>query len=111
MAKVAEARVEITGKDKTKQAFSAVQNRLKKMKGSLTSMHGAMALVTSAGFVAMGKRALDTADKIGKFSDRAGISTKSLQEMHHAFDLAGVSTDAVDQSLITFGKRLGKARD
>ena len=111
MAKVSEARVEITGKDKTKQAFNAVQNRLKKMKGSLTSMHGAMALVTSAGFVAMGKRALDTADKIGKFSDRAGISTKSLQEMHHAFDLAGVSTEAVDQSLITFGKRLGKARD
>ena len=30
---------------------------------------------------------LDAADQIGKTADRAGLSTQSLQEMRHAFDL------------------------
>ena len=109
--KISEAQLVVSGKDNTKTAFNSVQGRLKRMKDGLLSVKGVMAGVTVAGFAAMGKRALDTADAIGKFSDRAGISTKSLQEMHHAFDLAGVSNDAVNQSMIVFGKRLGKARD
>lgn len=109
MAKVAEARVDITGKDKTKQAFTAVQGRLKRLKSSLVSVKGAMTLLIGAGFVTMGKSALASADAIGKFSDRAGVTTSQLQKMRFAFDLAGVGVEAVDKAFLTFGKRLGKA--
>ena len=109
MAKVAEARVDIVGKDKTKQAFTKVQNRLKLLKGSLVSVKGAMTLVIGAGFIHMGKEALKSADAIGKFSDRAGVTTAKLQKMRFAFDLAGVGVEAVDKAFLTFGKRLGKA--
>jgi hypothetical protein len=109
MAKVAEARVDITGKDKTKQAFTAVQGRLARLKGSLVSVKGAMSLVIGAGFIHMGKEALKSADAIGKFSDRAGVTTAKLQKMRFAFDLAGVGVEAVDKAFLTFGKRLGKA--
>jgi len=59
----------------------------------------------------LGKQTLATADAIGKTADRAGISTKMLQEMHHALELTGVGTDATNQAMLVFGKRLGKARD
>ena len=109
MAKVAQADVHIVGKDKTKQAFTKVQNRLKLLKGSLVSVKGAMTLVIGAGFIHMGKEALKSADAIGKFSDRAGVTTAKLQKMRFAFDLAGVGVEAVDKAFLTFGKRLGKA--
>lgn len=110
MTKVAQADIHIRGKDKTKNAFNSVQGRLMRLKGSLTSLHGAMGLVIGGGFIAMGKKALESADNIGKFADRAGVTTAELQKMRYAFDLAGVGVEAVDKALLTFGKRLGKAR-
>ena len=109
MTKVAQADIHIRGKDKTKTAFNSVQGRLMRLKKGLTGLHGAMGLVLGAGFVAMGKEALKSADSIGKFADRAGITTSELQKMRYAFDLAGVGVEAVDKAFLTFGKRLGKA--
>ncbi|MCH8172659.1 MAG: hypothetical protein IIA70_05035, partial [Proteobacteria bacterium] len=37
-------------------------------------------------------------------------TTDELQKMRFAFDLAGVGVEATDKALLTFGKRLGKAR-
>ena len=107
--KVAEARLDITAKDKSKTAFNSVQGRLKRMKDAMLSMKGAMVGTMVVGFVAMAKEAAKTADAIGKFSDRAGVTTDSLQKMRFAFDLAGVGVEAVDKAFLTFGKRLGKA--
>lgn len=110
MTKVAQADIHIRGKDKTKTAFNSVQGRLMRLKNGLTGLHGAMGLVMGAGFVAMGKEALKSADSIGKFADRAGVTTAELQKMRYAFNLAGVGVEAVDKALLTFGKRLGKSR-
>jgi hypothetical protein len=79
------------------------------MKDAMLSMKGVMAGTMVVGFVAMAKEAAKTADAIGKFADRAGVTTDSLQKMRYAFDLAGVSSEKFDQGLLTFGKRLGKA--
>ena len=107
--KVAEARLDITAKDKSKTAFNSVQGRLKRMKDAMLSMKGVMVGTMVVGFVAMAKEAAKTADAIGKFADRAGVTTDSLQKMRYAFDLAGVGVEAVDKAFLTFGKRLGKA--
>lgn len=107
--KISEAELHIKGKDKTKAAFTSVQGRLHRLKNSLTSMKGAMTLLIGAGFVAMSREALKSADAIGKFADRAGIGTKELQKMRFAFDLAGIGAEKFDKGLITFGKRLGKS--
>ena len=107
--KISEAELHIKGKDKTKTAFTSVQGRLHRLKNSLVSMKGAMTLLIGAGFIAMTKEALKSADAIGKFADRAGIGTKELQKMRFAFDLAGIGAEKFDKGLITFGKRLGKS--
>jgi len=110
MPKITQADVHINAKDKTKTAFNSVQGRLKRLKDGLTGLKGAMTLITAVGFVTMAKEAAKTADAIGKFADRAGVTTASLQKMRFAFDLAGVGVEAVDKAFLTFGKRLGKAR-
>ena len=40
--KVAEARLDITARDKSKTAFNSVQGRLKRMKDAMLSMKGVM---------------------------------------------------------------------
>ena len=74
------------------------------MGGVLVAAFGTAVLI---GFA---KKSLEAADAIGKFADRAGISTDALQEMKFAFGLAGVGVDKMNNSFITFGKRLGKAQ-
>jgi hypothetical protein len=77
---------------------------LNKLKGVLV---GAFSVVAVKSFI---QSTLTAADSIGKFADRAGIATDRLQTMKFAFDLAGVGAEGVNKAMITFGKRLGKAR-
>jgi len=83
---------------------------LKKTAASMAKLGAAAvaAAVVMAGVFA--KKAFAAADAIGKFADRAGVTTAELQKMRFAFDLAGVGVEATDKALLTFGKRLGKAR-
>ena len=84
---------------------------MKGFKSSVKRLGGS--LIALAGIGGMGlfiKSTLDATDSIGKFADRAGITTTELQKMRFAFDLAGVGVEATDKALLTFGKRLGKAR-
>ena len=49
---------------------------------------GPLALIGGfAGFTTFGRSALKSADAIGKFAARIGISSKAQQEYRHAFDL------------------------
>ena len=59
-----------------------------------------MTLVVAAGFVKMGKEALNTADDIGKFADRAGVTTRALQKMRFAFDMAVVEYPHVTKATV-----------
>lgn len=69
----------------------------------------AAAAVAAGGLFA--REALKSADAIRKLSIRTGVATDALQELQHAYNLAGVDQQAFNNGLETFGKRLGKARD
>ncbi len=83
---------------------------LKKTAGSIAKM-GAAAFAAAAVLAGVfAKKALASADAIGKFSDRIGISTTALQKYRFAFGLAGLAQEETDKGLLTFSKRIGEAR-
>ncbi|KKK85918.1 hypothetical protein LCGC14_2768440, partial [marine sediment metagenome] len=53
------------------------------------------------------KKALNTADAIGKAADAIGISTDALQEYRHAAELSGVATGMLDKSLKKATRNIG----
>ena len=114
MAKnVTQAQVQIKGKDSTSKAFNSVQGRLARMTKSLKGMAvpiGAVGAVAGGMFVKMANDAVNTADNIRKVSSSTGVTTDSLQEMRHAFSLAGVETGVLDKGLQNFSKAIGEAR-
>lgn len=103
--------VVLAAKDMTGATFTKFQNRIKGLSSSVFSMQTAMvAAAGAAGLGALVKTSLNAADKIGKVSDAIGITTDSLQEYRYAADLSGVSTQALDKSILGFSKRLGEAK-
>ena len=101
----------ITAENKTARAFKQVHSELGRLAGGVRSILGPLALIGgTTAFVSFARSTLQSADAIGKFADRAGVTTNELQKMRHAFDLAGVGVEAIDKGLLNFGKRLGKAR-
>ena len=48
-------------------------------------------------------------DRLGKLSDQLEISVANLESYRFAADLAGVSNNALDQSLLKMNRRIGKA--
>ena len=105
-------RYDIESRNRTDKAFDAVKRNVGSLEKSFGGLKAAVASVVGVGaFGAFAKSTLDSSDAIGKFADRAGITTTQLQTMRHAFDLAGVGVESVDRAMIVFGKRLEKARD
>ena len=103
-------RFDIEGRNKTTKAFKQVNSSMSKLTAGAAKLGVALAGAFAVGKIgAFGKETLAAADAIGKFADRAGVSTDELQKMRYAFDLAGVGVEAVDKGLLNFGKRLGKA--
>ena len=82
----------------------SISKNIKRTIGGLFAGFGAAALIGAT------KRSLEFADSLAKTSDVIGISTTKLQELHHAADLSGISTQALDSSMTAFAKRLGEAR-
>ena len=107
-------RVDITAKDRTKQAFSRVQKSLGALKKSLFSIKG----LIGAAFAAVAVRALskfvtsalDAADATAKTSRAIGITSDKLQELRFAADISGISMETLDGALLGFSKRVGEAR-
>ena len=107
-------RVDITAKDRTRQAFSRVQRSLGALKKSLFSIKG----LIGAAFAAVAVRALskfvtsalDAADATAKTSRAIGITSDKLQELRFAADISGISMETLDGALLGFSKRVGEAR-
>ena len=92
-------------------SFGKSSDALNRMSKALRGAAVAGAVVGAAtGLGMLVKRAIDTADAIGKAADRMGIGTDALQEYQFAADLAGVSTEKLDSAFDAFGKRLGELR-
>ncbi len=102
-------RFDIEGRNKTTKAFREVNSSMSKLTGAAGKLAGVLTGAFATGQIVAFNKTIQAADAIGKFADRAGVTTDELQKMRYAFDLAGVGVEAVDKALLTFGKRLGKA--
>lgn len=108
-------KIDLTAKDKTAAAFRALNNRLAATRSAAMAVGGAIGKVTlaasalGAGFAVATKKALSFADNIAKTADKVGISTTSLQKYRYAADLAGVSSQELDNALRKLQQSAGEA--
>jgi len=103
----------IEGVNKTKKAFGAVTKSLAKVGGAAKSaakVVGGIGLAVAAvgvAFVAMGKKAFDALDSIGKTASRTGFAAESLQALRLGAVESGSSVDALNKAIEKFSKNIG----
>ena len=103
----------IEGVNKTKKAFAAVTKSLAKVGGAAKSaakIVGGIGLGVAAvatAFVALGKKAFDALDSIGKTASRTGIAAESLQALRLGAVESGSSVDALNKAIEKFSKNIG----
>lgn len=69
----------------------------------------AFVAATTGMFANMVKESVDAADRIGKLSQRLGISTEALSEFQHVAELSGVSFNTMTMGLQRMTRRLAEA--
>lgn len=117
MAASQTVKVVFDGKDNTSTAINSLKGNLgkadaavSKIKSSLGGMTGAIGLAAgAAGFGMLAKSALESADKLGKASERMQIAASDLSALQLAASYAGVETDAFTKLMEIFQKRIGEA--
>lgn len=105
------------GKDNTSKAINTLKGNLGKadaavsrIKSSLGGMTGAIGLAAgAAGFGMLARSALETADKLGKASERMGVAASELSSLQLAASYAGLETDTFTKLLGDFQNRIGEA--
>jgi len=102
-------KMEVASKDATKGLGSLVE-RAKTLKTAAVALTGVLAAGGVAGALfMMTKRAIESADAIGKTADKLGISTDALQEYRFAAEQAGVSQETFDMAMQRFTRRAAEA--
>jgi hypothetical protein len=97
------------------ERFSQQSNRSLMSSGkAFTALAGAARTflpALSAGLVIQQvRRVVSELDEIGKKADAIGLTTDALQELRTVAEEAGVSQEALDNSMMQFSRRLGEAR-
>ena len=100
----------IKAKDSTKAAFSSVNKGLGKVRAGVNSTQLKVGLLAGiAGFGAIVKSSLAAGDALAKSSDKIGIATEKLGELHHITSLyTSAGLGAMDEALTKSAKRLGE---
>ncbi len=104
---VAEARYNITAKDKTKAALKSARAGVNKLGKNL-------AKVGVVGGVALGlivKSSLAAGDELAKTADKLGLTTEALSGLRHAASLTGVQQKAFDKGLQNMVRTLRDANN
>lgn len=68
---------------------------------------GAATVAAAAGFAAMIKNSLDTADNMSKLAQATGLSTEAISQLQYAADLSGV--EDLGGRLVKFNKTIAEA--
>lgn len=110
-------KVVFEGIDKTSKAAKSVQKGLGdtekaigNLKRSLGGMTTALAgAAGAAGFGLMARNALQTADALGKTSQKLGVTANELFKFQTQAELAGISTDTANMALQRFVRRTAEA--
>jgi hypothetical protein len=104
------AKIEITAKDLTKEAFRSVGKSLKTVTGSIFNMKTALAAVAgAAGFGLLIKSSLKSIDVLGKTADKIGITTEGLTKLQLAASIAGTSSAVLNKALQKMVVAVGEA--
>jgi uncharacterized membrane protein YgcG len=77
-------------------------------KTAIASLAGAL---SAGAFVAAGKAALNYADKIGKVSQKVGMTTEELSGLNYAAKLSDVSIGQLQSSLGIMARKMGDSAD
>lgn len=97
------AQILISAVDQTKAAFDSIKRGLGGLTDTAKSVNGVLAnlgvAVSVAGFGAMIKSSLDSADALDEMSQRVGISVETLSTLQPAAELSGVSADIFEKGL------------
>lgn len=106
----ARAKYEVTAEDKTKNAvrgirknFGDLESRVGTLKTSLIGLAGA------GGFGLLIKSALDSADQIGKLSERLGASTEALSQYRFVAEKSGVTFQTLTTGWQRMTRRIAEA--
>lgn len=100
----------ITAENKTARVFAKIKGDISGITGKIGGMKTALVgLVAAAGFGAMAKNVLDTADKIHKLNIRLGVTPEALSELRHAADLSGVSFNSLALGMQRANRRIADA--
>lgn len=112
MARRNKAQIEITATDKTKKALSSIRGGISGVTGSLFSMQSAIVgVVGAAGFGALIKSTLSSADALGKTADKLGVTTEALAGLRRAAELTGVSAGTMDTAMQRLTRRLSEVAE
>lgn len=107
------AQLLITAVDQTRGALDSVKRNLGSLGDAARSLNGLLAnlgvAVSAAGFGAMVKASLDSADALSKLSQRVGITVESLSTLIPAAELSGVSAEQFEGGLRRLATRMLEA--
>ena len=93
----------LAAKELVRKGFDSMKSRLAGITKAVFSFQGALGGILGVGGLgALVTQSLSAADAIAKTADKVGLSTDALQELRHAADLSGVSTETLDMAMQRF---------
>ncbi len=111
----ADVKIPVVGVDKFSKTFDKAiggLSRIDKTSAGLARGFGVLATAAAAGAVAVfaiGRQAIDSADKLGKLSDRLGASTEALSQYGHVAKLSGVRSETLVMGWQRMTRRVSEA--
>ena len=107
------AQLLITAVDQTRSAFDSIRGNLAKLGDESNRVKGLLAglgmSLSVAGFAAMIKSAIDSADHLNKLSQKIGISVEALSTLRFAAQLSDVSLETLQKGIKGLSQNITEA--
>lgn len=98
----------IVGKDQYSKMMKSFKGQVQALKAPVTIAATAVAGLTAALF-GIAKSTATAYDRVGKFSDRIGISTEALSKYHFAAELSGIRMETMNMAFQRMTRRIAEA--
>jgi hypothetical protein len=108
MARNPKAEIILSASDKTRGAFTSLNNRLSRLSSRLTTAGAIAGGAVVAGFAALTASQYKAIDSLAKTSDKLGVTTEKLSGLRLAAELTGVSSRNLDLGLQRLTRRIAE---
>ena len=98
----------IVGKDQYSKMMKSFKGQVQALKTPVKIAATAVAGLTAALF-GIAKSTATAYDRVGKFSDRIGISTEALSKYHFAAELSGIRVETMNMAFQRMTRRIAEA--